>query len=84
MNASLPDWHPSLAEIARAAQKFFLEIDANVLSEAIAAYQGPARWTRHVEITKPAFEITLDVFLHAARITGRHAYEAVVAASRVG
>jgi hypothetical protein len=33
-----------------------------------------------VEITRSAFETTLDVFLHAGVITKRHRYEDVVAA----
>ena len=33
-----------------------------------------------VEITRPAFETTLDVFQHAGLITRRHRYEDVVAA----
>ena len=32
-----------------------------------------------VEITRPAFEVTLDVFQHAGLITRRHRYEDVVA-----
>ena len=34
-----------------------------------------------MEITKPAFEATLDIFQHAGLITKRHAYEDVVAAA---
>src|SRR4029434_4471569 len=37
-------------------------------------------WTPHVEITRPAFEVALDVFQHAGLITKRHRYEDVVAA----
>jgi len=33
-----------------------------------------------VEITRPAFEATLDIFQHAGLITKRHPYDAVVAA----
>jgi hypothetical protein len=36
-------------------------------------------WAPHVEITRPAFEVTLDVFQHAGLITKRHRYEDVVA-----
>jgi hypothetical protein len=39
--------------------------------------------TPHVEITRPAFEATLDIFQHAGLITKRHPYEAVVAAPPV-
>ncbi len=33
----------------------------------------------HVEITRPAFEATLDIFQHAGLITKRHKYEDVIA-----
>ena len=33
----------------------------------------------HVEITRPAFEVALDVFQHSRLITKRHRYEDVVA-----
>ena len=32
-----------------------------------------------MEITRPAFEATLDIFQHAGLITKRHRYEDVVA-----
>lgn len=38
-----------------------------------------ARCRPHVEITRSAFEATLDIFQHAGLITKRHAYEDVVA-----
>ncbi len=67
------------AEIALIEQSFFPEIDPAVLTTTIAAYQKLGNWSPHVEITKPAFEATLDIFLHAGRITKRHPYERVIA-----
>jgi NitT/TauT family transport system substrate-binding protein len=67
------------AEIARAEQALFPEIDRSVLTETIAAYQGLGCWSPHVEITKAAYEATLDVFEHVGRITKRHAYEDAIA-----
>jgi NitT/TauT family transport system substrate-binding protein len=67
------------AEIAHAEQALFPEIDLGVLTETIAAYQALGCWSPHVEITRAAFEATLDVFEHAGRITRRHAYEDVIA-----
>ncbi len=67
------------AEIARAEQPFFPEVDPAVLTETIAAYQSLGCWSPHVEITRAAFEATLDIFLHAGRITKRHAYEDAIA-----
>jgi NitT/TauT family transport system substrate-binding protein len=51
-----------------------------VLTSTIAYYQKLGCSTPHVEITRPAFETTLDVFLHRGVITKRHRYEDVVAA----
>ncbi len=67
------------AEIARAEQALFPEIDPGVLTETIAAYQTLGCWSPHVEITKAAYEATLDVFQHIGRITKRHPYEDAIA-----
>lgn len=66
--------------IAEAEASFFPEVDRAVLASTLAAYQQLGCWTPHVEITRPAFETTLDVFLHAGLITRRHRYEDVVVA----
>jgi NitT/TauT family transport system substrate-binding protein len=68
------------AKVAEAEGSFFPEIDRAVLAATIATYQKLGCWTAHVEITRPAFEATLDVFQHAKLITRRHAYEDVIAA----
>ena len=49
-----------------------------MLTATITAYQQLGCWTPHVEITRTAFEVTLDVFEHARLITKRHRYEDVV------
>ena len=67
------------AEIARAEQALFPQVDPEVLTETIAAYQTLGCWSPHVEITRAAYEATLDVFQHAGRITRRHAYEGAIA-----
>jgi NitT/TauT family transport system substrate-binding protein len=67
------------AEIARAEQALFPDIDQGVLTETIAAYQGLGCWSPHVEITKAAYEATLDVFQHVGRITKRHPFEDAIA-----
>jgi NitT/TauT family transport system substrate-binding protein len=67
------------SEIARAEAPFFPGIDIDVLAATIAAYQKLGNWSPHVEITRPAFEATLDIFQHAGLITKRHRYEDVVA-----
>ena len=67
------------ADVARAEANYFTDIDPSVLTVTIESYQRLGNWTPHVEITRPAFEATLDIFEHAGLITRRHAYEDVVA-----
>src|SRR5262245_16861570 len=67
------------AEVAKAEAAYFTDIDLPVLTATIATYQKLGNWTPHVEITRPAFEATLDIFQHAGLITKRHRYEDVVA-----
>ena len=68
------------AEVAKAEAAFFPDIDPAVLTATIATYQKLGNWTPHVDITRPAFAATLDIFQHAGLISKRHAYEDVVAA----
>jgi NitT/TauT family transport system substrate-binding protein len=68
------------AKVAETESAFFPEIDRMVLASTIAYYQKLGCWTPHVEITRPAFEVALDVFQHSGLITQRHRYEDVVAA----
>ena len=70
---------PVIVTYARARGKT-RQIDRAVLTSTIAYYQKLGCWTPHVEITRPAFEVALDVFQHAGLITKRHRYEDVVAA----
>lgn len=67
------------AEIARAEADFFKGIDKDVLARTIAFYQKLGCWNPDPRITRAAYEVTLDVFLHSGLITKRHPYEAVVA-----
>ena len=69
----------SASEIAGSQASFFPKIDRHVLSDCIETYQKLGCWTSHVEITRPAFEVTLDVFEHAGRLKERYAYEQVCA-----
>jgi NitT/TauT family transport system substrate-binding protein len=68
------------AVIAEAEAVFFEDVDRGALTACISAYQQLGCWTPHVEITRPAFETSVDVFLHAGLITRRHRSEDVVAA----
>jgi NitT/TauT family transport system substrate-binding protein len=67
-------------KVAEAEASFFPEIDRAVLASTIGYYQKLGCWSSHVEITRPAFEVALDVFQHSKLITKRHKYEDVVAA----
>jgi NitT/TauT family transport system substrate-binding protein len=67
-------------EIAAVEQSYFPDISAAALEQCIASYQQLGCWTPHVEITRPAFEVTLDVFEHIGGIPERYPYELVCAA----
>jgi NitT/TauT family transport system substrate-binding protein len=67
------------AEVAKAEVPFFPEIHPAVLTSTIGYYQKLGCWSPHVEITRPAFEVALDVFEYSKLITKRHRYEDVVA-----
>jgi len=67
------------AEVARVEAPLFPGVDVAVLEATIAAYQKLGNWSPHVEITRQAFEATLDIYQHAGRITRRHRYEDAIA-----
>jgi NitT/TauT family transport system substrate-binding protein len=69
------------ARVAEAEASFFPQVDGAVLTATLAYYQKLGCWTPHVEITRPALEVALDVFQHAGLITRRHRYEDVVASA---
>jgi hypothetical protein len=66
-------------EIAAAETAYFPKIDERVLAKCIATYQRLGCWTPHVEITRPAYEATLDVFEYAGTLNERYRYEQVCA-----
>jgi len=72
------------AEVAKAEVPFFPEIHPAVLTSTIGYYQKLGCWSPNVEITRPAFEVALDVFQYAGLITKRHRYEDVVAPPPAG
>jgi NitT/TauT family transport system substrate-binding protein len=65
------------AEIAKAEKPYFPDIDEQVLADCIATYQQLGCWTPHVEITRPAYEVTLDVFEYNGLLNERYRYEQV-------
>ena len=68
------------AEIAKAEKPYFPDIDEKVLADCIATYQQLGCWTPHVEITRPAYEKTLDIFEYNGLLKQRYRYEQVCAA----
>jgi len=67
------------AAIAKAEKPYFPKIDEAVLAECIAAYQKLGCWTPHVEITRAAYEKTLDIFEFNGQLKQRYAYEQICA-----
>ena len=65
------------AEIARAERDYFPKIGEEVLAKCIATYQQLGCWTPHIEITRPAYEVTLDVFEHFGTLQKRYRYQQV-------
>jgi len=68
------------AEIAKAEKPYFPNTDEDVLAKTIETYQKLGTWTPHVEITKPAYEVILDVFEHYGTLKERYPYEKVCSA----
>src|SRR5512140_2301047 len=66
------------AKVAEVEATFFPGIHPEVLTQTIATYQKLGCWTPQVEITRAAFEVSLDVFQYAGLITKRHRYEDVI------
>ena len=67
------------AEIAAAEQPHFPGVAPEVLADTIEAYQAMGCWSPHVEITRAAFEVTLDVFRNVGRSVEGDIYPIVVA-----
>ncbi len=67
------------AEIAAAEKPYFPEIDEAVLANCIATYQRLGCWTPHVEITRAAYEATLDIFEYNGLLNARYPYDQVCA-----
>ena len=67
-------------EIAAKEQEagFFPEIDRQVLSDTISAYQALGTWHTDPIIRQSSYETLLDVFLFNGLITKRYPYEAAI------
>jgi NitT/TauT family transport system substrate-binding protein len=66
------EWPAS--EIAQLEHPYFPEIDIEVLTNTVAAYQQLDCWTPSPVITEAAFETALDVFAFSGMIPRRFAY----------
>ena len=67
------------AEIARSQKPYFRNTDERVLADCISAYQKLGCWTPHVEITRAAYEKTLDIYEYNGLLEQRWRYEQVCA-----
>jgi NitT/TauT family transport system substrate-binding protein len=68
------------ARVAETEAGYFKEVDPEVLTRTIAAYQRLGCWDGPLAIPRDAYEISLDVFEYSGLITRRHPYDAVVTA----
>ncbi|MCH8240376.1 MAG: ABC transporter substrate-binding protein [Proteobacteria bacterium] len=68
------------SEIARAEQSYFPDIGEDVLAKCIASYQQLGCWSRHVEITRAAFEATLDIFAYNGLLEERWPWDKICCA----
>lgn len=66
-------------EIAKAEKPYFPKIDEDVLAKCIATYQKLGCWSPHVEITRSAYEATLDIFEYSGGLRERYRYEQICA-----
>ena len=68
------------AEITALQQDWFAGVDALALENCIASYQRLGCWTPHIEITRPAYEVILDIFEYTGDIDERYPYDLVCSA----
>ena len=73
----------SAKEIADLEQSFFPDIAPSALENCIATYQLLGCWTPHIEITRDAFDVTLDVFQFTGDIVERYPYDLICAPAPV-
>lgn len=64
-------------DIAKAEKPYFPSIDESVLESCIATYQQLGCWAPHINITKEAYEATLDIYEYAGGLKQRYAYDQV-------
>ncbi len=67
------------ADIAKAEASYFPDIEEAVLADCIETYQQLGCWTPHVEITRAAYEATLDIYEYNGLVNERYRFEQVCA-----
>lgn len=71
------------SEVTALQQSWFPGVSPAALESCISSYQALGCWTPHIEITRPAFDVTLDIFEYTGGISERYPYEMVCAAPPV-
>lgn len=69
----------SASDLASLTAEYFPKIGMEALVQCISSYQSLGCWTPHVEITRPAFDVTQDVFMHVGSLPQKVQYEQVCA-----
>ncbi len=67
------------AEISAIQQAWFPGVDPVALESCISSYQKLGCWTPHIEISRPAFDVILNIFEYCGGISERYPYEMVCA-----
>ena len=67
-------------EIAAKEKIFFPSINESALTNCISTYQQLGCWTPHIEITREAYEVILDVFQYTGHIAERYRYDLICCA----
>jgi NitT/TauT family transport system substrate-binding protein len=68
------------SEIAAGLKSFFPGTSETALQSCISTYQQLGCWTPHVEISRDAFEVILDVFQYTGGISERYDYDLICTA----
>ena len=70
----------SAKEVAMSIAGYFPDVSLSALENCIDQYQRLGCWSPHIEITRPAFEVILDIFQYTGGITERYPYDSICTA----
>jgi NitT/TauT family transport system substrate-binding protein len=65
-------------EVAAAEASYFPQVEAQLLTDAVAGYQALGCWDGGIEIARDLYDQAIAVFLAERQITWRHPYDEVV------